>query len=692
MQSIDRRGETVALLGALLALVASVVLGILGVWTRGSSITVWAAGFQVFCTIGVWILCWIQVHQQRLLEEEKLELAELERQRREKLGGAQTIFDDEDADQMEKLAMGRRLRSIERYLVPTLALIGAAAHVAAALLIFPWRFQFPPIAGNVGGPIINDRVLIFFTGGLAFVFFMMSRYALGMSRLAGYSHLRAGGNFMFGACVVCFAASIGILVNLTGVETADYWVGMGIGVLLVLLACETVLNFVLDFYRPRTPGQEQRPFYDSRFLGMFSEPGGILRNISRTIDYQFGFKVSETWFYKLMGRVVVPLLLVQAAVIMAVTCIVVVPPGHQAVIERLGRRPTTTAKPGVHLTWPWPLDRATLIPVERVQRLEIGYEKDAETEKRLAGLPILWTKKHYKKEYQLLVADRAASAASKTPINLVSMNMPVQWRVKDADAEVIRFHAQSKDVAKILESLAFRELTRYAAGADILDLLGKGGLDAAAHLHEGLQRACDQAGDDGEGLGVQIVYVGIGGVHPPPDQDVAKTYEEVVTAYEKRESTIRKAEGEAAATKMLAAGPTWQKIYDAIRLEDSARHENGASTASATEQVERMLREESGGTAREVVAMAQMKTMNRVFREKSDAEFYRLHLAAYESSPYTYMLRSYLRMLEEGLKDIRKYVILLDEPDKVVYDLDLKPPVGFEALGAELAASEAKGD
>lgn len=692
MQSTDRRGEMVALLGALLALVASVVLGILGVWTRGSSITVWAAAFQVFCTIGVWILCWIQVHQQRLLEEEKLELAELERQRREKLGGAQTIFDDEDADQMEKLAMGRRLRAIERYLVPTIALIGAAAHLAAALLIFPWKFQFPPIAGNVGGPIIHDRVLIFFTGGLAFVCFMMSRYALGMSRLAGYSLLRAGGNFMFGACVVCFAASIGILVNLTGVETADYWVGMGIGVLLVLLACETVVNFVLDFYRPRTPGQEQRPFYDSRFLGMFSEPGGILRNISRTIDYQFGFKVSETWFYKLMGRVVVPLLLVQAAVIMAVTCIVVVPPGHQAVIERLGRRPTTTAKPGVHLTWPWPLDRATLIPVERVQRLEIGYEKDAETEKRLAGLPILWTKKHYKKEYQLLVADRAASAASKTPINLVSMNMPVQWRVKDADAEVIRFHAQSQDVAKIVESLAFRELTRYAAGADILDLLGKGGLDAAAHLHEGLQRACDQAGDDGEGLGVQIVYVGIGGVHPPPDQDVAKTYEEVVTAYEKRESTIRKAEGEAAATKMLAAGPTWQKIYDAIQVEDAARHANDASTASAAEQVERMLREESGGTAREVVAMAQMKTMNRVFREKSDAEYYRLHLAAYESSPYTYMLRSYLRMLEEGLEGVRKYVILLDEPEKVVYDLDLKPPAGFEALGAELAASEAKGD
>ena len=94
---------------------------------------------------------------------------------------------------------------------------------------------------------------------------------------------------------------------------------------------------------------------------MFSEPGGILRNISVAVDYQFGFKVSETWFYKLLGRVILPLLILQAIIIMALTCVVVVPPGHQAIIEHFGERPRMTAKPGIHFTLPWPIDRTTLI-------------------------------------------------------------------------------------------------------------------------------------------------------------------------------------------------------------------------------------------------------------------------------------------------------------------------------------------
>jgi regulator of protease activity HflC (stomatin/prohibitin superfamily) len=688
MVSTDKRGEVVALLGGLTSLLAGVVLIILAVWSESTA--VWATAFQALGAVGIWLLALIQLNQHRLLAEERLEVAELERQRQAQLAGAQTIFKEEDLGQMESLAMGRRLRTIERDLVPTLALTVALFHLGAGVIIVPftwtmpasWRVATIQFATGLVSPE-KVTVLLFFMGGISFACFMLSRYALGMSRIPQWNLLRAGGNFMFGTSALCLVVCLMLLCIITGIQGIELWAGWSIGVLLIFLAVETIFNFIAGFYRPRVPGETERPFYDSRLLGMFSEPEGILRSMANAIDYQFGFRVSETWFYKLLGRAVIPLLLVQVAVIAALTCIVVVPPGHQAVIEHLGRRPETTAKPGIHFTWFWPIDRATIIPVERVQRMAVGYEEELKKDEEDIGAPILWTKKHYKKEYQLLVADRTASATSKVPINLLSMNMPVQWRVKDADEEVIRYHSQADDVPAIIESLAFRELTRYAAQADVLDLLGHGGIEASRELHERIQAACDSAGYDGSGLGVKIVHVGIGGVHPPPDEDVAKSYEEVVSAFETRDASIKEALGDAAKRRVESAGTQWKALYDAIVAEDKARAEGAKDLAERTAEVERILLTQAGGEARSFAADARRSAFTSVFRVKSEAESYATQLAAYQAAPSVYLHRQYLKMVEEGLKSVRKYIIALEDSSAVTYEMDLRPPQPIDILKGE---------
>jgi regulator of protease activity HflC (stomatin/prohibitin superfamily) len=694
MAATDRRGEVLALLGALLSLLGAVGLAMLAIICESQG--VWTAAFQMLGALGIWILALIQLHQQRLVKEEQFEVAGLERLRQEKLGGAQTIFDEEDLDQMDKLAMGRRLRTIERYLIPVAALIIAVYHLAAGLSVFPLIWQFPPIASANSAVLAeHSRILLFFTGGIAFICFMAARYALGMSRLPDWGVLRAGGDFMFGASAICLANSLVLLGVISGIEWLDLWLARAVGVLLVFLAIETTINFVLDFYRPRVPGQAFRPFYDSRLLGIFSEPGGILRSMANAVDYQFGFKVSETWFYKLVGRAVIPLLLVQVVVVFALTCILVVPPGHKAVVERAGPfgHKVWVAPPGTHMTWFWPIDRATIIPVQRIQRTAVGYEvEDQESEDRSAG-PILWTKRHYKKEYQLLVGDNRTSEIAKVPVNVLAINMPVQWRVKDEDSEVTRYHAQSENVAGIVDSLAYRELTQYAAQADLLDLLGEKGIQTAENLEKRLQAACDQAGADGLSLGVKIVHVGIGGIHPPPDEDVAKSYEDVVGAWEARDAKLKEAEGDAIQTRVESAGPNWQRLYDAIVAEDRARESGSPDYSAKAQEVDRILHSQDGviaGTARETVDEARRRAIDRVFAELSSAERYATQSAVFNVAPHTYALRVYLRMLREGLEDVRKYVIALDEPDKVIYFLDLKPPVEFEAVGAELGAMEAQ--
>lgn len=688
MTGTDRRSELAALFGGLLSIAATAVLAWLGLWTGSDSF--WAAAFQAGGTIGIWFLSWTQIHQLRLIAEERLEVAELERQRAEKLAGAQTIFAEDELDQMEKLAMGRRLRSLEKYLIPFVALLIAAVHVIGGLMLWG-RIPFTPLTEGPPTDLDAARPAAFFALGIAFGCFMFSRYAMGMSRMPGSSALRASGNYLFGAASVSLGVFVVLLCAMSGLDRAEGYLTKAVGILMFVLAGEMVLNYIFDFYRPRIAGEEHRPFYDSRLLGMFSEPGGILNSLAKSVDYQFGFKVSETWFYKLLGRAILPLLLVQVVVIFLLTTIVVVPPGHQAVIEHFGKPRAATAGPGLHLTWPWPIDQADIIPVERVQRIEVGYVSDERDAHKTLGDPVLWTQKHYAKEYMLLVGDKAASASTKLPINLVSVNMPVQWRVKDSSDEVLRYHRQSGNVAAIVESIAYRELTRYAAQADLQDLLGHGGIKAAEDLGKRVQDACDKAGINGEGLGVQIVNLGIGGIHPPQDEETAKAYEEVVNAFERRDTAILKAQGDAAKMRTSAGGAAWDTLYTAIKEEAEAQKAGAADVAEKTARVEKLLLREAGGNARVQVGFAVEKTYGKVFEEQAAADRLVAQLAAYKAAPEVFMLRSYLRMLTEGLKKVTKYVIAVNDPAKVRLNLDMKPKQALDVLGAELSAGDQQG-
>lgn len=676
----DRRGELVAILGLVLCILAAAAMAALATWYY--STVVWALACIVAGGVGIWALTWIQLHQLRLLAEEQLEVSELEQQRQRKLGGTQTIFDEEELDQMDKFAMGRRLRAIERFLVPPLALGVALLQLAAGIAILPWAWSFSPIeaAAAVSEPT-NVPVIIFVAGGLAFAFFMMSRFAIDLSKLHDWAGLRAGGNYLFGCSMASLAVLIAMVCTKFELFSIQDWSTWILGFGLVVLACESIANFILDFYRPRISGQVQRPFYESRFLGMFSEPGGILRSFAKDINYQFGFQVSETWFYKLMGRAVLPLIALQIVALLFLTVFVVVPPGHQAVIERNGKPWPQTAKSGIHWTWPWPIDRATVVPVDRVRRMEIGHEAN-KAQFQNAGMAILWTRKHFETEYKLLVADHQVSENVKVPVNLLSVSMPVHWRVKPDDDQVIQFHRQSTDASELIESLAYQSLTRYAAQADILDLLGERGIAAAATLKRSLQEACDSAGVDHKGLGVEIVHVGIGGIHPPPDEDVAQSYEEVVNAYEKKESMILAAQGDAAQLRVSTGGNKWEQIHDAIVAEDKARNDPDAGADKPDPSVEELLRTVGGGTAGRRAKGAEQRTYDRVFKEMAESERYSVRVAAYKSAPMTYKLRTYLQLLEEMLDGTRKFVIAVEQPDKVLIEIDTKARQGLDVLSA----------
>src|SRR5207237_632434 len=107
--------------------------------------------------------------------------------------------------------------------------------------------------------------------------------------------------------------------------------------LLAVFAVENLLALILEIYRPRVKGKLERVLYESRLVGLLGQPEGLFTTAAHALDYQFGFKVSETWFYKFLEKRIVWLLAGQFLILLFSTCFVFINAGEEGLLERFGK-------------------------------------------------------------------------------------------------------------------------------------------------------------------------------------------------------------------------------------------------------------------------------------------------------------------------------------------------------------------
>ena len=170
-------------------------------------------------------------------------------------------------------------------------------------------------------------------------------------------------------------------------------------VIIGLIAVETLFGLILEVYRVRGQGKETRVLYESRLVGLLGQPEAIITTAAHALDYQFGFKVSETWFYRFWRRPLAWLILAQLAIFALSTCIVIVKPGDEALLERFGRPlgENGVIGPGLHFKLPWPIDNAIPYHTEQIQRFIVGAEPDPRD-------TIVWAKAHAAEENFLVAS------------------------------------------------------------------------------------------------------------------------------------------------------------------------------------------------------------------------------------------------------------------------------------------------
>jgi len=173
------------------------------------------------------------------------------------------------------------------------------------------------------------------------------------------------------------------------------------------------------------------------------------------------------------------------------------------------------------------------------------------------------------------------------------------------------------------------------------EIMSGGRAEAAQALRARIQAAAGK-----QGLGAQIVSVGLGDL--PPPVKVAPEYEKVIAAIQTRQAKILAARADGIRTNALA--------------------EAQAVTLTNRASAERM--------AREVGALAQ-------------AALFKNQIPAFETAPTVYPERTYLQTFARATANARKYVLLTTNTHDVL-TFDLQESIAQSLLNLNVPAPKTK--
>ena len=574
----------------------------------------------VFLGIGTLVAA-VSWFQMRLEENERLEKLEFDELTRSK--GGSTLFETKDT---EGFPAQRSREQFERFFVPVFTALLLLVEGIAAFLLWRWLSKLPGVP-ELREPMIAASLFAGFALGL----FLFGKFSATIARLENHRLLRPSAGWLLLGAYICLVVALGAAGVAAGYSQAEFYIAKILTILLGLLALETLIALILEIYRPRVKGRVSRPLYDSRLVGLLGQPEGIFTTAAQALDYQFGFKVSETWFYQYLKDKLGWLILLEVVILLLSTCMVFVDPGEQVLVEHFGKPTGAVLNPGGHLKWPWPIEKAYRFRTDEVQSFIVGSQPDP----NLTNLTtILWTVPHAKEENflvanrdQYLLSTNESTANATPPVSLLTVSIPVQFQITN----VLDWAYKSENATNLLEEIATAQVVQYLAGGDLNDIMSRERSAAADELRGKIQSAADR-----HNLGAKILFVGLQDIHPP--QKVASDYENVVGAEQSKQAVILAAQADDIQTNALAR-------------------------ASATN----------------VINVADGNATKTAVQAFAKAALFTNQIPAFNAAPSVYLERSYLQTFARATANSRKYVLLTTNTHDV-FQFDLQDKIRQDLL------------
>ncbi|HRQ60284.1 MAG TPA: FtsH protease activity modulator HflK [Alphaproteobacteria bacterium] len=219
----------------------------------------------------------------------------------------------------------------------------------------------------------------------------------------------------------------------------------------------------------------------------------------------------------------------------------VVNPGEHAVIQRFGAWSRTQAEPGLGYHLPVPLETATILNVQQIRKMSIGY---AEGFSRTGAS----ARQDVPEESLMLTSDR----------NIVDLDMVIQWSIKSSEDFLFNIQDPEATIKKVAES-AIREVVGQSAMFPIITTAR----DAVAkNARAIIQQNLDQYKS---GVNITGVLIERAEVHP----DVQSAFQDVQSAKQDAEDVQNRAEAYREDILPKARGRAIQMVQDAEAYKQS---------------------------------------------------------------------------------------------------------------------------
>lgn len=709
-QETYRRACNAVLLGLGTQLALSILTALTGLYA--GSVGINALFWYFLGGLPIWIVLWLLYNQHRLERVEALETEQLA------ADDARTAALFEEAGEQLHIAQKRLDRLYKYGLNLVSVLVGVYLVLMGGGMLRSAVASYRATSGVEAGSFFNDLAALVRSGGpatthnpgtiaiiaviIGFPAFLISRYIAGMTKVTEWRQLRGGASYLMGNFVV--TALLILIAAVQALSSARLFPVLDVAcpAMMILLGGEMLLAVIFGFYQPRRPGVRPRPAFDSRLLGWMTHHESLAKIVGEAINYQFGFEVSESWFYRLLAKAVTPLIVAGLAVLFLLSSAVLVPPYQQAVITRWGHLTDhSVVGPGLHWKLPWPLGKSYKYDAARVHELNVG--SSAKNFRR--DVPVLWTTQHTAEKEQYMVTapshlsaatdDKNSEESGAVAGELAGGLGVVLYRI--ADEGLLDYTTSADQPAKMLEVLAERRFTQYFATHDIDMLLTTARVEAGRVLRDQIQ-----ADADAMALGIDVVYAGLDAVHPPKEGDVAKKFHEQIDARQEKQTLIKGAQQEAVSDLAEIAGSQAKALHideviqEVVQLQqslESMRMKADYDHAEADKlsetillkknEIEKLL-DDAGGAAAKLIYEARAYRWEFALNERARAMRTQSLLEAYRQAPKYFKAREYLKTLADGLQDRRKFVILGQQELPPIIRLDAKTTASnLKALGIE---------
>ncbi len=536
-----------------------------------------------------------------------------------------------DVESDVRFTSGRTFSNYEKFAPYVLSVLSFI--IITVLLILFWRqwqgrIEIPKPAKPLQIAFIEAVLMLAGAFGGAF--------CIGQSRDKNFRWLRAVGSWLIAGFVVSLLGLVSAMCYSYGKVQIDKVIAKSIMIFFVILDFELIISFITEFYRPRTI-EEVRPVYESRILALFTEPGGVVRNISDTLDYQFGFKISKTSLYLFFERAIIPMVLVWLLLLWCFTGFYEVKHNEVGFFETFGSASKKVYEPGVYFRWPYPIGNMRTISTDIVYQVRIGAKMEMKNGRAVQPQVITWTKKHYKKEKNYLVAVKRRDEKENITIGAVSIleaSIPIDFTINKDQAWEYLYG--TIDPKKVVKNIGEQIVSKYFCSVDLLGVMSQGRQKTTTDLISQIQTECKR-----EDLGVKIVSVNVQDVHPPVEK-VAPAYQDVINAQENMETEILKG-----------------KEYEIVTIP--------AAEAEALK----------------IVTEAKSYSYNVKTVAKAEADRFMKQLISYKIMPDMFKLRTYLDFFERDCGNIRKYIFSQSVPYEV-YEINLEEKTRLDLLDADL--------